>query len=381
MLDEAFLLRAIPARRATAMYMARMIQSRGVNIFSDDDGACILQLIFVFQRFRADLMLLLCALFWGGTFVAIELVVDEMPPYLLVCLRFGLAAIIFFPAFLFLKLRSQRSAAAQSVLASDDEMEVSETSRLVRRNSKWAAPLAGLVLGLVSFAGYGLQTQGLVYTTPARSAFITQLLVLFTFPMQIVLLRRKVVWSAYAGLILVLAGAYFLLGSPAGGNWNKGDWLTIGCAASFGLLIVLLDVFSRRYSTEDLTFYQILGTSLTAGAVSLLGLDRPYIKESALSFLLEHNWSSELLWSLLYLSIPATIGTVLIQVRFQKETSPARASLLYAMEPVFAGVFAFLVLGQFLGWGESLGAALIVTGVIVSEVFSTKQPDDNQAGK
>ena len=320
-------------------------------------------------------MLLLCALFWGGTFVAIELAVDEMPPYLMVAIRFGVASICFFPAFLFLRRRSAKEDRPIPVLGS-----AARPSEQAKLRNRWMGPLAGLTLGLISFAGYGLQTQGLVYTTPARSAFITQLLVLFTFPMQIIFLRRRVTPSAYAGLILVLAGAFFLLGSPSGGQWNKGDWLTIACAFSFALLILLLDVFSRKYSTEDLTFYQILGTSLFAIAASISGLDEPYLAvQTSVQYLGSHDWSIGLLTSLLYLSLPATIGTVLLQVRFQKETSPARASLLYAMEPVFAGLFAFLILGQFLGWRESMGAALIITGVIVSEVFSSKKKNDQKA--
>ncbi|MEQ8351164.1 MAG: DMT family transporter [Leptospiraceae bacterium] len=350
--------------------MASMIQSRAANIFSDDDEARTRQLIFVFLRFRADLMLLLCALFWGGTFVAIELAVDQMPPYLMVAIRFLVAALCFFPGFLYLRSRTGNQPSTD---------KAPESKILSSGFSLSIGPLAGLFLGLISFAGYGLQTQGLVYTTPARSAFITQLLVLFTFPMQIFFLRRRVVNGAYIGLVLVLAGAFFLLGTPEGDNWNKGDWLTIACAFSFALLITFLDVFSRRYSTADLTFYQILGTGLAAALASILGMDDPYLDgKGSLEFLGQQKWDLELLLSLTYLSIPATIGTVLIQVRFQKETSPARASLIYAMEPVFAGVFAFLILGQFLGWTESLGAAMIVSGVIVSEILSAKQANHNQ---
>ncbi|MCB1169890.1 MAG: DMT family transporter [Leptospiraceae bacterium] len=120
-----------------------------------------------------------------------------------------------------------------------------------------------------------------------------------------------------------------------------------------------------------------------AALASLLGLDDAYLPASQdrgalLQNLQQMQWDSSVSLSLLYLAIPATIGTVLLQVRFQKETSPARASLLYAMEPVFAGIFAFVILGQFLGWAESLGALLIVLGVIVSEAFSTKKQNDKE---
>lgn len=339
------------------------------------------------MKLRADFMLLLCATFWGGTFVAIELAITEMPPYMMVALRFSVAAVCFFPFFLLMKKREwhllKQSREESADCAGQDNPAA----------GGWRSVGAGFLLGLVSFAGYGLQTQGLIYTTPARSAFITQLLILFTFPMQILFLRRKVIPSAFVGLMFVLLGAYFLLGSPAGGSWNAGDWLTIACAFSFALLIILLDVFSRRFSGADLTFYQILTTGVVAGLASTAGMDEAYLEKAGYSSIMDANRffaslkDPVLLMSLLYLAIPATIGTVLIQVRYQKETSPARASLLYAMEPVFAGIFAFLILQQFLGWTESFGALLIVIGVIVSEAFSStsktlssKKPDHQKSG-
>jgi drug/metabolite transporter (DMT)-like permease len=298
-------------------------------------------------------MLLLCALFWGGTFVAIEHALQEVPPYLMVGLRFTAAGLLFLPFFFF--WRRRRDGAAKTSFHGGS-----------------GSVLAGLTLGLLSFAGYGLQTEGLVHTSPARSAFITQLLVVFTFPMQILFLRRRVIFSAYVGLLFVLMGAYLLLGSPASGQWNRGDWLTIACALSFAGLIVLLDVFARKYHPADLVFYQILATGLLALMASAAGMDAGH---ASFNGFYDLGWNTGVWVSMIYLCLPATIGTIFLQVRYQKETSPARASLLYAMEPVFAGIFAYLLLNQFLGMRESFGAALIVLGVIISETFSSKKPD------
>ncbi|MEM2275814.1 MAG: DMT family transporter, partial [Thermoproteota archaeon] len=59
----------------------------------------------------------------------------------------------------------------------------------------------------------------------------------------------------------------------------------------------------------------------------------------------------------------------------QKYTSASQAVLIYALEPVSAALFSFLVLGERLGFFESIGATLILVSVIISlwEMASSKK--------
>ena len=72
--------------------------------------------------------------------------------------------------------------------------------------------------------------------------------------------------------------------------------------------------------------------------------------------------------SLLYLTFFATVLTTFVQTRFQKNTTPTRAVIIFSVEPVFASVIAYLLLAERLGELGVLGGALIVGGVLLSEL-------------
>jgi drug/metabolite transporter (DMT)-like permease len=52
----------------------------------------------------------------------------------------------------------------------------------------------------------------------------------------------------------------------------------------------------------------------------------------------------------------------------QKDTTTVKAALIYAMEPVFAAVFSYLLLAEILGCLGVLGGGLILSGMLCSEL-------------
>jgi drug/metabolite transporter (DMT)-like permease len=56
-----------------------------------------------------------------------------------------------------------------------------------------------------------------------------------------------------------------------------------------------------------------------------------------------------------------------VQAWAQQFTPPTHTALIFSLEPVFAWITSFLVLGERLGWRAGLGAVCIVGGVLVSE--------------
>jgi drug/metabolite transporter (DMT)-like permease len=57
-----------------------------------------------------------------------------------------------------------------------------------------------------------------------------------------------------------------------------------------------------------------------------------------------------------------------IQSTFQRKTDAARAAVIYTLEPLFAALFAYLIAGDTMNNWAWLGAGLIFTGMIASEV-------------
>jgi drug/metabolite transporter (DMT)-like permease len=74
------------------------------------------------------------------------------------------------------------------------------------------------------------------------------------------------------------------------------------------------------------------------------------------------------IWPLAYLTVFATVVSLGIQNRFQGDTTPTRAAVIFSLEPVIAAVFAYIFRAERLGMTGMVGAATIFCGLILSEL-------------
>ena len=186
---------------------------------------------------KADLILLFCALVWGGTFVGVKLCLEQITPFLLVFFRFSLSALLF----LLLFYKEIRGSSLKDLYA-------------------------GFLLAFFLLGGFAFQTVGLMYTSIARSAFLTEALVIFLPFLQVFILKRRLLRSTLLGVFVVLLGI-LLLSIPQieleNNPLNKGDGWTLLCALSFSFFIVFIDRF-QFLNPKRLMFFQSLGASLGA---------------------------------------------------------------------------------------------------------------------
>ena len=70
-----------------------------------------------------------------------------------------------------------------------------------------------------------------------------------------------------------------------------------------------------------------------------------------------------LLLALLYL-VSTAIGTFWYQIRAQRVLSPAETGLIFTLEPVFASLTSWLVIGETLSAVQWLGGALVVGAMV-----------------
>ena len=278
------------------------------------------------RKTRAEGVLLALTLIWGSTFVVGKLVLVSVTPLQMIAARFTLATVFLLAFF------SRR------------------IFPLTRRQL-----LRGGVLGVFLFLGFVAQTVGLTMTTASKSAFITGMMVVFVPLLQIVIERRPPRIGNLAG-VAVVTGGLWLLTSPAGAAFGKGDMLTLVCAVLFAVYIVYIDVVAHEMSALQLTFIQMASNAI----LSLAG--------SAAFDTLPARVPGGAVVAILYLTIFATALTTFMQTRYQKETSPTRAAVIFTIEPVFAAVSAALVLGEQIGVGGAAGGGLIIGGVLLSEL-------------
>jgi len=275
---------------------------------------------------RAEALLLATTLIWGSTFVAQKVGLIDASPLFFVGSRFALATLVL-TALFSRKLRTIDASGLQK----------------------------GIALGILLCLGFALQTMGLTYTSASKSAFITGMLVVFTPLMQFIIERQMPKLGNIAGVVLVTIGLY-LLTSPDGSAFNVGDGLTLACAILFAIYIVYLDIVSKEVDIFHLTYLQIVVTAVVSYVFAFL------FEEVRVAF------TPSFVGVLVYLTLFATLLTTYIQTRFQKETTPTRAAIIFSVEPVFAAFLAYLVLDEVIGLAGIIGGAIIIAGLLTSQL-------------
>ena len=269
---------------------------------------------------------MLATLIWGGTFAVTRAGLAYISPLLLIAVRFLGAAAVVGP---FLAARGRKW---------------------------WRGAGRGVILGIAVCGGYTMQTGGLAFTTAARSAFLTYLFAVFVPPLARLFGRRRLSAANLAGLGIVIAGATVLTQPWAAADWNAGDLITVGSAVAFAFFIVLVERFSEERDPIDFVPVQFL----VAGLISLV---------LALAFEpLRFDPRPELWFALGYLTLLGTVGALGLQTVFQAGTTAVRATTIYALEPVFAAAIGVAFLAERLSTLEIAGAAIILCGVLYSEL-------------
>jgi drug/metabolite transporter (DMT)-like permease len=280
----------------------------------------------VTRQSRAEAALLGTTLIWGGTFAVVKLGMQDISPILLIAIRFVVAALLVL-IFSYRKIFPLSFSSIQK----------------------------GSLLGFFLFLGFLTQNIGLTVTTASKSAFITGMMVIFVPMLQFVIERRAPKLGNIVGVAIVAVGLWFLT-SPDGSSFNSGDALTLVCSILFAIYIVYLDVVSKEMTTAQLVFLQ-LGSMTVYSVLALTFFETPRLVMGTRSVL-----------TLGYLTLLATLLTTVVQTRFQKDTTPTRAVVIFSVEPVIASGVAYLLLGETLGGLGMLGGGLIIIGVLVSEL-------------
>ena len=274
-------------------------------------------------RSKAEVLLIVVTFIWGATFVIVKQALNDASPLVFMAGRFTLAGVTLFLALGWRKLDSRRLGAAT-------------------------------ILGGLLFLGYIFQTWGLKYTTPSKCAFITGFSIVLV-PLMMTLLGVRLNIASVAGALAGLAGIYLLV-SPSGRDpINRGDLLTLLGAVAFAVYIVWVGIYAERYSFIELAPAQIL----VVGFLAYTAL--PF--DGARRF----NLTTGLAIAIAVTAVFATAFAFAVQNWAQRYISAAHAALIFALEPVFAALTSFWLLGERLGSRALVGSGLILAGIVISE--------------
>lgn len=209
------------------------------------------------------------------------------------------------------------------------------------------------ILGALVFAGYWLQTRGLIYTTPSRSAFITGAGIVLVPFLDRLVYQSRVLGTHVVGTLAAVAGIYLLVGGVDGGL-NIGDVLTALCALAFSLHIVLAARYSEISAPASLAAIQIA----TVGVLSV----------PTLPFSPHLPVTSELALVIVALALINTSLAIYMMMWAQARISATEAAIILAFEPVAAAITSVAVGADALTAGLVGGGALVVAGIVISQL-------------
>ncbi|MCD0164505.1 DMT family transporter [Deinococcus sp. 12RED42] len=296
---------------------------------------------------RGVVLLVLVTCLWGSTFAVVKTLGETLPPAVLIAWRFLIAAVALLPLLLWRPGRAP-SAAPRAAGAPGGW----------RESGLWRD---GAVLGAWLIAGYGTQTIALQTTSANRAAFFTALSVVLV-PVWLVFAQRRrmpaLLWTA---LPLAVAGLALL--SWEGGALVVGDAWALACAVTYAGFIVTLERMAHRHAALPFTLVQVLTVTVLAWVWAALSAPGQL-------------WPPAGAWApLVYLGVAATAATTLMQTVGQRTVSAANASLIYALEPVTATLFSFLLIGERVGLRGALGGLLVVVATVLSQRSDEPHPE------
>lgn len=285
---------------------------------------------------QAEEMLILATFFWGWTFSVVKDAITLLPVFAFLTLRFALAAGL---------MASWRLAQPAAATGDGGGAAAQPAGGRWRRFGEQlrASGGVGVVLGVLLFLSFALQTLGLSYTTAAKCAFITGLNVVW------VACFAARHWQTWLAVALAVVSLWLMTGGDSA-PLNVGDFLSLLCSLFFAAHILLLARLPKTADSGMLSIVQF-------GVVAALSLAASTIWEDRL---LPPEWTLNFVLALVVTVLGATVFSFWVQTHYQKFTTPTRTAIIFILEPVFAALIAIIWYDEALSATSGIGAALIL---------------------
>ncbi len=282
-------------------------------------------------RIKADFSLLLVTLIWGFAFVVQRYAAPMVGVFLFNGLRFALGALALIPiAFLY--------QPQEPVLPGINHKNIGYV----------------ILAGFLLFTGAAFQQAGLIYTPAGNAGFITGLYVIFVPLIMALFLHqwpRPVIWIA-AGL--AVSGLYLL---SASGSMppNIGDGYVLISSLIWSLHVILIGWLVVRMDLMQFAIGQYLFCALFSIVIGLS------IEGKTLGDM-QGAW-----WAILFTGVISVAIGYTLQAAAQRVAPPSDAVIILSVEAIFAAIFGWLLLDEYLTPIQILGCGIILFGMLLSQ--------------
>jgi drug/metabolite transporter (DMT)-like permease len=287
--------------------------------------------------------LFLAPVIWGGALAAGRIVSAELPAFTTSCIRFIIAALFMIPALYFKEKRFPKPTKTDLV---------------------WIVLLSSV--GVVLFNV--LLFTSLKTITAVRSSVLLAFTPVVVTIVARILFKEKITTLVALGIMSATIGAVLTItnGDVAkviASGLAVGDIYMLGAVLAWAAYSIIIKQAMSRLSPLALLTYGSI-----AGVLILLPIT-----------FIEQGWSLipqlsvPALWSLLYLSIGAAGLAYLWYYEGIAAVGSSKASVFLNVEPVAAIAFGVLILGEELSLIITIGAILVIGGLILTNYHPKKR--------
>ena len=276
-----------------------------------------------------------CSFIWGTGFIAQDMGMDHIGPFTFSGGRLLLGFITLVPFFFVYEYKSVKK------------------SKITFKNFFY------YMFFLAFFLSFGnvLQQFSLLYTDVANTAMYTVLYVVIVPFIAFFYFSKKIHWSIWPSVLICLTGG-MLLTEINNVSVRFGDGLAFINAFFWAIHIVLISKFLKIFNFP----ITIVATQCLIGSIMTL------IPALIYEEIILHNLMLESK-ELLYAGVLSSGVAFLLQTYAQQNLTPAPVAIIFSLEGVFAAIFGWIILNQFLNEIKIVGIVLILVAVILSQII------------
>ena len=316
---------------------------------------------------KARLLVILAAALYGTNFTCVKVLEESVAPGASTTLRFALASLATLPWLLTSPKQEQLSDLQVGINSSGTENITSSLPPQPHLSTATLAALSGFEVGIYNSLGYISQAVGLETTDASKSAFVCSLAVVVV-PILDFLSGKRILPREVFGAAMAVAGVAFLelADADAAASISRGDLITLIQPLAFGLGFWRMEAGMHQYPDEAkrMTAAQILAVFLGSSVYTIFLSGEHTTTAQILDWLSNPHILSALFWT----GCITTALTVYMETVALKSLSAAEATMIFSTEPLWGTAFASVVVGEHLGIGAGVGAALILGGCLFSNM-------------
>lgn len=219
--------------------------------------------------------------------------------------------------------------------------------------------LSIFIISIFMLLGYIFWNVSMLFTTATNATFFACTSVLFIPFLARAINKTKYSHKVLVGIVITVVGMFFLISNGASFVLNPGDLLALSASIMFALQVIYTSKYVERIDPFLIASYQFLFVGVMAMGISFL------VQEDI-------GWASfggVEIAALLFAGILITAAMYYVQTIAQQKLSESTVGVLYAMIPLFAAVFAWIILGETLSLIGMAGGAMMVVGVVLAAVY------------